>query len=389
MNIRNTLSLLLIPLFLTVSGQEHENLLKRKENLIQEVNVLNNLLLETRSSHTNSLESLAVLNKQIKLKESLLDIINEEFKILESQEKKLQKDLEKLVNELVLLKKNYARLISFTHKSIRGYNKLLFFLSSANFNELLRRAYHFRQLEINRRSKYIEIDNLQKAVFKSKKQINDKKAIKSDLTFTKNKELDLLNNTKIFQQDIIGSLKSKEDSLVQVIKIKESETKKITSEILAILERKENKSSNLTPELKLISTNFSSNKGRLPWPVLSGSVISQFGQIPHPVLSGIKIMNNGVEISTKNTEVRSVFNGEISKIIVLPTGLKVVIIKHGDYLTVYSNLSIVNFEKGAKVKTKDNIGTIYVDKNKSYQTLGFQIWKAREKLNPMHWISSR
>ena len=100
-------------------------------------------------------------------------------------------------------------------------------------------------------------------------------------------------------------------------------------------------------------------------------------------------MNNGVEISTKNTEVRSVFNGEISKIIVLPTGLKVVIIKHGDYLTVYSNLSIVNFEKGAKVKTKDNIGTIYVDKNKSYQTLGFQIWKAREKLNPMHWISSR
>ena len=131
MNIRNTISLLLITLFLTVSGQEHESLLKRKENLVKEVNILNNLLLETRSSHTNSLESLAVLNKQIKLKESLLDIINEEFKILESQEKKLQEDLEEIVHELGLLKKNYARLISITHKSIRGHNKLLFFLSSA------------------------------------------------------------------------------------------------------------------------------------------------------------------------------------------------------------------------------------------------------------------
>jgi septal ring factor EnvC (AmiA/AmiB activator) len=209
------------------------------------------------------------------------------------------------------------------------------------------------------------------------------------LTFTKNKELDLLNNTKNDKEETVRVLKSKEDSLIQAIKIKESETKKITSEILAILESKENKKSNLTPELKLISTNFSSNKGRLPWPVLSGSVISKFGKIPHPIISGITIMNNGIEISTTNTMVRSVFDGEVSKIIILPTGLKVVIVKHGDYLTVYSNLHTVNVEKGKKVKTKDNIGTLYVDKKKKHQTLGLQIWKARDKLNPLYWISRR
>ena len=389
MSMRITISLFVITICFAVTGQEHENLLREKESLIKEAKLLNSLLEETQSSQRYTLESLAVLNKQISIKESLLDVIKEEFKVLQSQEKKLQEDLDKLVLELQLLKKNYAYLISITHKSIRGYNKLLFFLSSGNFNELLRRVYHFRQLEINRRAKYIEIENLQDEVVQNKKSIVAKKAIQSDLTFTKNKELDLLNNTKNDKEEAVRVLKSKEDSLIQAIKIKESETKKITSEILAILESKENKKSNLTPELKLISTNFSSNKGRLPWPVLSGSVISKFGKIPHPIISGITIMNNGIEISTTNTMVRSVFDGEVSKIIILPTGLKVVIVKHGDYLTVYSNLHTVNVEKGKKVKTKDNIGTLYVDKKKKHQTLGFQIWKARDKLNPLYWISRR
>ena len=387
MNTRIIISFFFTLACFIANGQEHESLLKQKENLIKEASILNRLLTETQSSHKHTLESLALLNKQISIKESFLELIKKEFKILQSQEKKLEKDLNTLVSELRLLKKNYARLISITHKSIRGQTKLLFFLSSQNFNQLLRRAYHFRQLEINRKAKYVEIDSLQNEVIQNKKQIVAKKAIQSDLTFTKQKELELLNATKTTKEETVLVLKSKEDSLMQAIQIKESETKKITAEILAVLEKKENKKSKLTPELKLISSNFSSNKGRLPWPVLSGSVISRFGKTAHPIISGITIMNNGIEISTNQTVVRSVFDGEVSKIIVLPTGLKVVIIKHGDYLTVYSNLNTVNVDKGTKVSTKDNIGTLYVDNKKSYQTLGFQIWKARDKLNPMHWIS--
>ena len=128
------------------------------------------------------------------------------------------------------------------------------------------------------------------------------------------------------------------------------ETKNITQAILDLVEQATNKKNNLTPELKLISSNFQSNKGRLPWPVDRGSIVSKFGKVAHPVLSGITLMNNGIEISTQNNRVRSVFDGEISKIIVLPTGLKVVIIKHGEYLTVYSNLQTTNTKKGQKIK---------------------------------------
>ena len=129
----------------------------------------------------------------------------------------------------------------------------------------------------------------------------------------------------------------------------------------------ENKENNLATELKLISANFKSNKGRLPWPVSRGTIISNFGKVSHPILSGIIIINNGIEIATNNNNVRSVFDGEISKIIILPTGLKVVIIRHGEYLTVYSNLYNVSIQKGQKIKTKDYIGTLYNDKNKKKQ----------------------
>ena len=174
---------------------------------------------------------------------------------------------------------------------------------------------------------------------------------------------------------------------MKVIKLKEIQTNKITEEILLILEKKANKSDNLTPELKLISNDFSSNKGRLPWPVLTGSIVSKFGKRPHPVLSGITIMNNGIEISTNNNRVRSVFNGEVSKIIVLPTGLKVVIIRHGDYLTVYSNLYLVNVNVGQQIQTKQNIGELYTNTTRESNILGFQIWQDRQKLNPANWIS--
>ena len=208
------------------------------------------------------------------------------------------------------------------------------------------------------------------------------------MAFHKKKELLELRSLRTSKEATISILENKEDSLINAIKIKESETNKITSAILSMIESKNNNKNNLTPEAKLIGDNFISNKGQLPWPVSTGIVISKFGNVPHPVLSGIKIMNNGIEISTNNNIVRSVFKGEVSKIIVLPTGLKVIIIKHGKYLTVYSNIYTVKVKKGDFVNTKQEIGHLYKNKSKKNNVLGFQIWEGREKLNPSHWISS-
>ena len=161
-------------------------------------------------------------------------------------------------------------------------------MSAANFNQLIRRLYHFKKIETNRRNKYLEINLLRENILFQKKTIIQKKAEQADLTFLKNNKIQGLKKTKLSQEKIIRSLQNKEDSLVHAIKIKEAETKKITEEILKSLEKKNQKKENLTPELALISKNFSSNRGRLPWPVSAGVVVSKFGTVPHPILPGIK-----------------------------------------------------------------------------------------------------
>ncbi len=370
-----------------VSAQNYNQLLKEKENLIKDAKHLNEILLETKSSQTHTLEALGLINNKIEIQENLLKILTQELEILEREERDMKNRLDMTIIELTALKKNYAKLIESAHKLTRSYNRLLFFLSSTSFNQLIRRAYHFRQLEANRRGQYLEIEALQKDIVEKKKIITAKKAKQSDLTFIKNKEIALLKKSKTSKEETVSILKTKADSLLQAIKAKDLETKKITTEILKILEKKHSKENNLTPELTLISNNFISNKGRLPWPVNRGTIISKFGKVPHPILSGITVINNGIEISTNVNSVRSVFDGEVSKIIILPTGLKVVIIRHGNYLTVYSNLEDVDIKKGQKIKTKEIIGRLYTNKQKNNNILGFQIWKGREKLDPVHWIS--
>jgi len=373
-----------------LDGQNHKLLLEKKHNLIKESKELSKALIGIQSNQKHTIEELALVNKRVNIQENILELLEKEVQLLITEQTQTEQELQEIVKQLESVKESYRHLIRQTNQLNLSYNRLLFFLSSTNFNQLIRRAYHFRQIEINRRKKYEEIQKLQSQVKNKKSLIIEKKASQVDLTFAKQEEINALNQIKSSQKETISFLKTKEDSLSLALRLKEQQTKKITKEILALLEaeKSKNKSNNLTPEARILSSNFSSNKGRLPWPVSKGVLISQFGKNPHPILSGITIMNNGVEIATNNNRVRSVFDGQISRILVLPNGLKVVIIRHGEYLTVYSNLYDVNIQNGQKIKTKDYIGTLYNDKNKKNNILGFQIWKDREKLNPSQWLSS-
>ncbi|MAQ31200.1 MAG: hypothetical protein CMD26_00475 [Flavobacteriales bacterium] len=369
--------------------EKYDNLVLEKNKLLNESAVLNDLLKETQFSQNHTIEELTLINSKIHVQENLLIIYNQEIQALNNEEVKIEREVIKIKQQLSVLKQNYAKLIKISHRSTMAYNRLLFFLSSNNFNQLIRRLYHFKKIEINRRKKYHEIQKLKSKLDVKKELIITQKVKQSDLAISKKKELVSLNKTKKLQEKTIAFLKNKEDSLKIKIEIKNKEAKKITSTILDLLDKQKNSENQLTPELKLLSSNFQSNKGRLPWPVKKGSIVGKFGKSQHPVLSGITIINNGIDIKTNEKMVRAIFDGEISKIIVLPTGLKVVIIKHGSYLTVYSNLHNVSLQKGQKVKTKDYIGDLYDNKTKKNNILGFQIWQGREKLNPTLWISTQ
>ena len=137
----------------------------------------------------------------------------------------------------------------------------------------------------------------------------------------------------------------------------------------------------------MIGNNFLQNKKRLPWPVEKGIITEHFGIHQHPVLTNVQIRNNGINIATNaGSKVRSVFEGEVSRVFGITGGNTAVIIRHGEYLTVYSNLSEVIVKKGDKINTKQEIGTVYTDLEDQKTILKFQIWKENQKLDPEEWI---
>ena len=388
MNRLKYIVLYLAVLHFFVQAQDYNELVNYKENLLKETTLLNQTLLETSQTKSYTVEKLNIINTKIGLQEELLDIYQKSINILSLEQSEIEDTIIIVSNYLEKLKQNYANLIQISHRSLIDHNRILFFLSAQSFNQLIRRIYHFNQLVRQRYQKYKEIEITREQLDNKKKLVLEKKASQAEVILNQKKQIKLLQKTKLNQEEAIRVLKNKTDSLTNAIKIKERETKNITQIILDLVELEKSKKTDSEQVLNLISSDFQSNKGKLPWPVKRGSVVSKFGKVAHPVLAGITLMNNGIEIATKNNSVRSVFDGEVSKIIVLPTGLKVVIIKHGRYLTVYSNLKNTQIQKGQKIKTLDIIGVLNEDDNTKHNLLGFQIWNGREKLNPTHWISS-
>ena len=370
-----------------IYAQTYDQLLTKKDDLIKESLAITRTLEETQSIQNNTIEQLSIVNEKIIIQEKILELLEEELIVLIDAQKSIENELAETQKSLQSLKRQYSVLIKQTHHISRSYNRVLFFLSSTSFNQLARRMYHLKKIEQNARHYYEQINQAQLIIEERKKQIINKKMLQRDVSFEKQNELVLLSQSKIAKQNTVNFLKNKQDSLADVLVVKQAETKKIEEEIILILEKQKN-DQDTTPELTLISKNFFENKGRLPWPVNKGSLVSKFGEVPHPILSGITTMNNGVEISTNDKYVRSVFDGEVTKIIILPNGLKVVIIRHGTYLTVYSNLLDINVLKGDRVKIKQTIGVLYENEKTERNLIGFQIWNNRNKLNPTQWLTS-
>ena len=139
-----------------------------------------------------------------------------------------------------------------------------------------------------------------------------------------------------------------------------------------------------------LSNSFSTNKGSLSWPVSKGLIISKFGKQKHPVLAGVNVENNGIEIATEpQSTCRSIFNGKVSSILTMPNGTKVVMIRHGEYISVYSNLGEVFIQKGQEVATKENLGLVYTSKQEGSTVIDFQLWKSSQKLNPQLWLMKK
>ena len=319
----------------------------------------------------------------------------EQINLLTTRISNNKEKLNELEIDVMKAKSDYSKMIYNSYKSRLKESRLMFLLSSENFLQALKRTQYMNQYSDNRRSYANKIESNIVTI----KSINDtinKNILSKEKLLNENKlEEKKLSKEKTIQSNLIKGLKRKEKSYKNEIDKKQKLSNQLDKEIErlikeAIKESNKNTSDNvftLTPEAKLTAKNFLSNKGNLPWPVERGVIIQRFGLQPHPVVRTTKIKSNGIVIATtKNANVRSVFNGVVLSVLKFKSSNLTVLIQHGNYITAYKNLANVYVEKGQKVNALQTIGITF-DNDESKTTLQFSIFENTKALDPYLWIA--
>ena len=390
--------------------ESKEKLQKSKKQIEDDIKYTAKLLEETKQTKKNSLNKVVLLNKQIEKRQSLITAISGEVDKIQAQMQVQQKHINTMAEDLKKMKAEYARMIYYAYKNLNAYNRLLFVFSAEDFNQAYRRLLYYQQYSAYRRTQAELIRTAQMNLDHKQKELEETKSQKLTLARSEESEKGHLTKEKEEKDKAVEQLSKKEKELEASLREKQKTAEKleheieklITAEIKAAAE-KAKKSDNrdvktkmksvnteimLTNAEQVLSSSFASNKGKLPWPSEHGVITGTFGEHPHPVLKYVKVKNNGIDISTeKGAIVRTVFSGKVSRVMSFPNLNKIVIIRHGEYLTVYSNLEEVSVKDGQTVTTKQMIGKVHTNAEDSKTDLHFEIWLGKTTQDPQAWLS--
>lgn len=388
------------------SQQDRTKLEEQKMQIESEIKYTNRLLEETQQTKNTSLGELTAIKSKISKRESLIRTMQSEVALLDRQIAGISDSISILKNDLSALKEEYAKMIYYAYKNKNMYDRLMFIFAAEGLNQAYQRLKYFQYYNQYRKHQAEQIQIKSLELEEKNRELLVTKAEKQTLLGEQRKEKDLLAKEQNDKDKTVQSLSKKEKDLRKTLKEKEQAARKlqkaiediIAEEIRLAAERAKKSGSEtstsgmfpLTPEEQALSEDFANNKGRLPWPLTQGIISSHFGEHPHPVLKNVKIMNNGIDIMTASgAEVRAVFNGLVTRVINVPNNNNVVIIRHGEFLSVYSNLDQVAVHKGDPVSTGQKIGTAFTDPDENRTELHFEVWQSKTLLNPEDWILRR
>ncbi len=370
----------------------------QKKRLQQEIKQINTLLFNNNRKEKTVLSQVEDLDLKISVRSQLVKVNNQQANLLTRQINVNQRDITELRVELEALKKDYADMIIKSYKSKSSLNRLMFLFSSTDFLQAYKRIQYIKQYANFRKKQGELIAEKTQTLQILNNALLEQKTKKQGLVEENKKAQHILMDERKYQQRLIRSLKFKSRSLSANIKEKQRkavaidrEIERLIREAIAASNKAAGKKSKnvfaLTPEAKLLAQNFIANKGKLPWPVEKGIVIQRFGTQPHPVVKTTMIKSNGVTIATSfNSLARSVFDGEVMTVLSFKGNNPTVLIKHGNFITTYKNISKVYVKKGDKVKAKQPIGEIFTNPQTGKTTLQFSVFNELKAQNPKNWI---
>jgi septal ring factor EnvC (AmiA/AmiB activator) len=391
--------LLLIFSIIPLNAQNYEARQKKleaqKKSLTKEISQINSLILDSRKKSKNLANELEDIQLKISVRDKLININNSQLNnltnIIYNQTEKIS-DLEK---ELIKLKEEYEQIIYSSYKKKSTQMKLMFLFASENINQAFKRFQYFKQYSKYRKKQADKIVLIQIQISQTIDSLQIRKNNKQKIIDENREVKETLTKEKQLQNTLFKNLLKNQKNYALEINEKEKQTRLIDNEIqklirLAIAEsNKNNNSTNfaLTPEGRLISTNFQANKGRLPWPLKQGVVVRRFGTQPHPVVRTTTINSNGISLATSpNSVAYSVFDGEVLSVYGFSGGNPGVLIRHGKYISNYQNLSSIFVKKGDKINANDEIGIVFTNESTGKTVLKFNIFNELKPENPTIWL---
>lgn len=412
------LGLMLVLIFLShaISAQSKKDLQNKKAQLQKDIEYTNKLLSQTKKNKSASLNQLVTLNKKISQRSELINTIATEINGVDKEIGKVAGTIDELNQQLKSLKKQYTGMLYYAYKNQSSYSRMMFIFSAEDFNQAWKRMKYLRLLSDYRVQQRNMIVQVQDSLNGKKQVLQNVKQDKSSLLTVQEQQKQILDKEKKDQVKTLSSLTNKEKKYRSDLKAKQKQEQQLSAKIENII-RKEiemaqeaarkkaastatastskkkietiSSTSALasTPEAIRLSNDFESNKGRLPWPVEQGFISSSFGRHTHPLWKDVVVNNNGIDInSSKGAKARAVFEGTVLRVIMV-VDKYAVLVQHGEYFTLYSNLQEVFVKSGDKIITKEVLGLVQTTEDDGKTEVHLEIWKGSNKMDPEIWLA--
>ena len=413
------------------SGKSSTQLKKDKQKIENEIANTQKLLKKNESNQKAAVQQAALLRQQIQNREKMITNLNSQIIQMEDEQEQNEQEIKQLEKRLAYMKADYAQVVYNAYRNRRLLDKVTFILAADDFSQMFRRMRYFAIFSRNVREQSERIEKTTQELTKKNEEIVILKNDKLVTLSSKEQEIKNLESDRRKKTQNAEKLKKESQKLNADLKKKQQQRKELDAAIQRAVKaeiakanaersKKSGKSSggksssgststasttssstssstssratatiSLTPEEATLNTSFINNKGKLPWPVAKGAKVSDFGNYPHPDVPSVQIENHGIDIMVEaGTPARAVFDGVVTGVMNI-MGTTVVMIRHGEYLTVYQNLSSARVKKGDKVTTKQTIGTVAQSQTSNTYELHFEIWKNDRYVNPNEWLARR
>lgn len=415
--IRASISVGLLLLLLTFGAQAQtkKQLENQRNKLIEQINFTKQQIEEVQRKKAVSVNQLVTLRKQIQVRQRLIENYNNDIAITQVQIDNLAELIGSLERDLQKLKAEYGKMLQVAYRNRSNYSNVILVLSAKDFNQAFKRLRYLQQYNEFRQTQVRLINKTQEGLNRRIAQLEQKKEERVSLLAEEETQKTLLSYESDKTNQLVSTLQNNEKQLRKELQEKEAARARLQRTIQDIIRREIEEARRqeaerqrkvgekpsvtpkttreefeLTPEAKALGADFEANKGKLPWPVIKGFISESFGEHPHPVLKNVKVRNDGVSIRTaKAAEVKAIFRGEVTAVVSIPGMQKAIIVRHGQYLTVYAHLETVSVSRGSKIETGQTIGTVHFDEEENRAEVQLQVWRGTTKIDPSHWLAKR